>query len=67
MLVYKKIALLDIKMVSLPIFPGLCFAGWLSVTINTLWSTVEYSHHKVYIFLLCGVQFTCLQPDNQPA
>jgi hypothetical protein len=54
----------------------LCFAGcnWLSECTashhaqnNTLWSSVEYSHHRVCIFLLCGVQFTyTLQPDNQP-
>ena len=25
---------------------------------NTLWSNVEYFHHRVCIFLLCGVQFT---------
>ena len=42
----------------------LCFAGWLSECTanhtknNTLWSNVEYFHHKVCIFLLCGVQFT---------
>ena len=42
----------------------LCFAGWLSECTashtaqnNTLWSNVEYFHHKVCIFLLCGVQF----------
>ena len=40
----------------------LCFAGWLSECTashtaqnNTLWSNVEYFHHRVWIFLLCGV------------
>jgi hypothetical protein len=28
-------------------------------------NTPEYSHHKVCIFLLCGVQFTYTLPDNQ--
>ena len=43
----------------------LCFAGWLSECTashaaqnNTLWSNVEYFHHRVCIFLLCGVKFT---------
>ena len=27
-------------------------------TKHTLWSNVEYFHHTVYIFLLCGMQFT---------
>jgi hypothetical protein len=49
----------------------LCFASWLSecTASHLARSNVEYSHHKVCIFLLCGVQFTLcsLQPDNQPA
>ena len=45
----------------------LCFAGWLSeCTVshtaqnNTLWSNVEYSHHRICIFLLCGVSLHAL-------
>jgi hypothetical protein len=52
----------------------LCFAGWLSegtashlAQYNTLWSNVEYSHHKVYC-VVCSLHRLCsLQPDNQPA
>jgi hypothetical protein len=42
----------------------LCFASCaLPVTLHN-GSNVEYSHHKVCISLLCGVQFTyTLQPD----